>query len=164
MMFQPPPESIIWETGHWRVNHCIGTTLPGYLIVGALTGTDWDALTAAAWAEMGDVLKRAIQVITDCLHPQRIYVSRYGHTPGHTLHFHLIPVYDCVLETYLQDERYRALEQFYAPGSGTDPDGAELTLFIWREYGEAKRSPAAGMTVSEAIPVLRQAMVGHTRS
>ncbi len=155
-MFQPPAETIIWRTSHWRVNHCLSTTLPGYLIASALHDAEWDTLPIEALAALGGVLATSVDAINACLHPRRVYVSRYGHTPGHTLHFHLIPVYDWLIDAFMKDERYHALEQFYAPSSGTEPDGADLTLFIWREYGEAQRRPAAEIDVTMATQMLRQ--------
>ncbi len=156
MTFYPPAETIIFETSHWLVNHRVDTTMPGYLIVGAKVGADWNELSTEALAELGSVLAQSVQAITDCLHPQRVYISRYGHTPGHSLHFHLIPVYDWLIEAYQQDERYRVLEQFYTPGSVTGLDGASLTLFIWREYAEKKGLPPDGISIVDVICQLRQ--------
>lgn len=158
LTFLPPQETIIFETSHWRINHRVDITLPGYLMVGAEAGADWDELSAESLTELGGVLAQSVRAITDCLHPQRVYVSRYGHTSGHTLHFHLIPVYDWVIEAYRRDERYHVLNHSDVSDSSTDPDGADLTLFIWREYAGAKRLPPAGLSIEEVISRLRQAM------
>jgi hypothetical protein len=56
------------------------------------------------------------------------------------------------------DARYRLLETF-ADGPGeTAVDGAELTLFIWREFCERAVSPAIeGPSVAQAVDLLRKA-------
>ncbi|SCB28740.1 hypothetical protein GA0061100_106446 [Rhizobium hainanense] len=42
---------------------------------------------------------------------------------------------------------------------GTETDGAELTLFVWREFCECLQPPPIeGPTVPEAIALLRKAM------
>jgi hypothetical protein len=50
-------------------------------------------------------------------------------------------------EALLNDSRYRVLQQFYTPGvycSGKDTgfDGAEMTLFVWRELVESLSPPS----------------------
>jgi len=78
--------------------------------------------------------------------------------PGFPLHFHFIPVYGWVEALFWQDERYRVLENFAAATSPQSlTDGAELTLFIWREFGESLTPPATqGPSVPEVIERLRE--------
>ncbi|MHB9022872.1 MAG: HIT family protein [Armatimonadota bacterium] len=163
--FAEPEETIVLTTPHWQVNHRLDVTLPGYLMVGAVdpNATDWADLSPEALAALGGVLADCVQAITECLHPVRVYVGRYGHTPGHTLHFHLIPIYDWLIEAYRQDERYRFLESLYEPSNGTDPDGADLTLFVWREFGERHRIPPYGLSVAEAISLINQTLQTESR-
>lgn len=56
--------------------------------------------------------------------------------PGLPVHFHLIPLYDWVEELFWEDTRYRTLQQFGVPTTEPLTDGAELTLFVWREFCE----------------------------
>jgi diadenosine tetraphosphate (Ap4A) HIT family hydrolase len=93
------------------------------------------------------------------LNAQLVYLGRYGHAPGHTIHFHVIPIYDWVEELFWQDSRYRVLEGF-AEGEGeTATDGAELTLFVWREFCErAEPPPIKGISISQAVELLRKAI------
>ncbi|MCY1462518.1 hypothetical protein D9M71_803010 [compost metagenome] len=79
--------------------------------------------------------------------------------PGLALHFHFIPVYDWVERAFWRDERYRALQGFGSREAAQNlTDGAELTLFIWREFGESPTPPAIeGPAVDEVIEHLRQA-------
>ncbi len=157
MAFLPPPEMIIAETEHWRVNHRIDTTLPGYLVVGAIDplATDWDRLSQPALAEFGSVLARATTAIRECLHAERVYVARYGHTPGFNLHLHLIPCYPWMEEFLCRQELCRAWKQLYAHDSKDWPDGPEMTLLIMQEYCELRHTPPVGPSVQEAITLLR---------
>lgn len=67
--------------------------------------------------------------------------GRYGHSPGYSLHFHVIPNYDWVEALFWQHDRYRALDKFAEGRSETAPDGVELTFFIWREFCERAVPP-----------------------
>ena len=54
-------------------------------------------------------------------------------------------------------DRYRALEQFTEDAGDTPTDGAELTLFVWREFCErADLPPIQGLSASKVIAILRQ--------
>jgi diadenosine tetraphosphate (Ap4A) HIT family hydrolase len=111
----------------------------------------------AALAELGGLLAKTQRVMEAQLKPKWLYISRYGHMPGFPLHFHFIPVYDWVEDAFWRDERYRVLQDFAAPGvAQTQTDGAELTLFVWREFGESQRPPAIqGDSVERVIKLLR---------
>lgn len=74
-------------------------------------------------------------------------------------HLHL-----AVAEAFQKDSRYRALQQFYTPGvynSGKETgfDGAEMTLFISREFAESLTPPEIkGRSVKETIDVLKKTL------
>lgn len=155
-----PGEFIIHETEHWILNHNFANALPGYLILGSKAPVDsLGDLPMAALHEFGELLARTQSILQGTLAPERLYVSRYGHSSGYPIHFHLIPVYAWVERLFLEDPRYRLLETFANPSKAeTRTDGAELTLFIWREFGESARPPAIeGPTIPQVIEVLRAA-------
>ena len=120
---------------------------------------DLSELSPETLAELGPLLAKAQTVLGKLLGAKRVYIGRYGHTPGYPIHFHIIPVYEWVEELFWRDERYRLLQTF-AEGPGETPtDGAELTFFIWREFCErADPPPVSGPTVDETIQLLREAM------
>jgi len=98
--------------------------------------------------EVGSLLAHATRILRDDLEAERVYVTRFGHEPDHTVHFHVIPVYSWIVAAYHADRRY-AVE--------TTPDGANLTLFIWREYCESgSPPPCGGPSVREAIATIRR--------
>ncbi len=86
------------------------------------------------------------------LNARRVYIGRCGHIPGLAIHFHVIPIYDWVEELFWQDVRYRALQQFAGFPGETETDGAELTLFVWREFCERPDPPSVmGLKIPEII-------------
>lgn len=154
------PSFILHETEHWRLNHHMSSSLPGYLMLGVKESVHSLAdLPEPALAELGGLLANTQRIVETRLQPKWLYISRFGHMPDVPLHFHFIPVYDWVEALFWQDERYRLLDTFAAPTAGqTLTDGAELTLFIWREFGESATPPVAqGPSVDVVIKRLREA-------
>jgi diadenosine tetraphosphate (Ap4A) HIT family hydrolase len=159
MAFSIPAHVIVKETAHWIVNHRVDSNLPGYLMVGSRVKTNnLFELSSAAQAELGPLLALTQKALTDLFKPDHIYVGRYGHTEGHSVHFHVIPIYAWVKKTFMTDKRYRVLRSFYTPGVPTsDPDGGELTLYVWRELCESKNPPQIqGPSAEEVITLLKE--------
>ncbi|WP_330211146.1 HIT family protein [Pseudomonas sp. AM4(2022)] len=153
------PAFILHQTEHWQLNHHLTSKLPGYLMLGARAPIDaLPDMPEAALAELGGLLATIQRVMQTQLQPKWLYISRYGHVAGLPLHFHCIPVYDWVEQAFWRDERYRSLSAF-----GTQPlepmtDGAELTLFVWREFGESPTPPPTqGPGIELVIEQLRAA-------
>ncbi|NLS20251.1 HIT family protein [Rhizobium sp. P40RR-XXII] len=150
---------LIAETGGWLVSRT-NSALPGYLIISAkYFATDLSELSTGPLRELGPLLALAQAELKQRLNARHVYTGRYGHLPGNTIHFHVIPIYDWVEELFRQDSRYRVLENF-AEGEGErGTDGAELTLYVWREFYECSDPPPAiGPTVHQAIQLLREHM------
>ncbi|KEA06042.1 HIT domain-containing protein [Rhizobium rhizogenes] len=152
-----PSKFRIHETEHWLVNHRMDTILPGYLMVGSKLGTNaLHDLPTEALASLGLLLAKVQRELETLLHPARVYIGRYGHSPGHPLHFHIMPVYDWLEALFWKDERYRVLGSFGQPAGEPGTDGAELTFFIWREFCEAPNPPSVtGPTVSDVVAMMR---------
>jgi len=112
-----------------------------------------------SWVQWGIVFE-VVQKALKMLGVQRVYLGRFGHSPGYPIRFHAIPVYEWVEDLFWEDKRYRALEQF-ADGRGeTKTDGAELTLFIWREFSERPDPPPIrGASVAAAVAIRREAIL-----
>lgn len=154
-----PGDLFVSETEHWLVSHRDDSALPGYLIVSAKKSvSELCLLSEAALVELGPLLSKMQKTLRDVLHPMRVYIGRYGHSPGYPIHFHLIPIYDWVEQQFWNDTRYRIFENFRNANSGDGADGAELTLFVWREFCERPDPPdIQGCSVFEAIQLLRVA-------
>lgn len=155
---QVPSSHVIHQTEHWLLNHHLASALPGYLMLGSKqpVGSLAD-LPEAALAEMGGLMAKVQRILEQTLQPKWLYIGRFGHSPGFPIHFHFIPVYAWVEELFWADERYRTLSQFaHFEDAATQTDGAELTLFVWREFGEAPVSPAVqGPSIGQVIELLR---------
>jgi diadenosine tetraphosphate (Ap4A) HIT family hydrolase len=152
------PHFIIHETEHWVINHHLANTLPGYLMLGTkVETTSLAELSSDALGELGGLLAKTQQVIERQLKPKHLYIGRYGHQPGLPIHFHFIPVYHWVEALFWQDTRYRLLDTFaHVECAASATDGAELTLFVWREFGENPIPPKAqGPSIEEVIKHLR---------
>jgi diadenosine tetraphosphate (Ap4A) HIT family hydrolase len=155
-----PQHFHVAETEGWSVNHRVNSALPGYLIISSKTFTDdLSELPSEVLCSLGPLFAKVQHALKGVLHAERVYISRYGHTPGYPIHFHVIPIYAWVEELFWKDDRYRLLETF-ADGPGETPtDGAELTLFVWREFCErAEPPPIKGPSITGAIGLLREAM------
>jgi diadenosine tetraphosphate (Ap4A) HIT family hydrolase len=157
-----PNQFVICDARFWIVNHRMNSALPGYLMVASkLPVYDLADLPNGALTELGPLLAEAQKALRATLKPVRVYIGRYGHSPGYPIHFHMIPIYDWVERLFWRDDRYRVLENFADASvteaqGGPGTDGAELTLFIWREFCERPTPPLIeGPSVSEAIALLR---------
>jgi diadenosine tetraphosphate (Ap4A) HIT family hydrolase len=162
--FEPPAALMIFETEDWSLNHRVDSSLPGYLMVATRRATnDLSAMRAEALAELGMLLARAQRGLNEILEPEHLYISRYGHTAGLALHFHLIPICSWVKRSFLEDPRYRAVRDL-SKRSSTDQtagetDGSELTLFVWREFCESPNPPPiSGPSIPEVVAKLRHFM------
>ncbi|KAB0488775.1 Diadenosine tetraphosphate (Ap4A) hydrolase [Pseudomonas reinekei] len=151
---------IIHETDHWIVNHHMSSALPGYLVLGSRAHVhSLGDLPCDALMELGTLLATVQTILQLQMNPKWLYISRFGHDPGYSIHFHFIPVYHWVEELFWNDARYRFLNTLGSKETAQAlTDGAELTLFVWREFGE-RSDPCAikGPSVSQVIADLRKA-------
>jgi len=157
------PRYIIHESTHWVVNHRMDSALPGYLMLSAKQMTNsLAALPTQALAELGQLQALIQQAIETHLHPRHLYISRFGHEARYSIHFHFIPIYPWIETLYWQDERYRSLQAFGSLDNAVpQTDGAELTLFVWREFCERPDPPPVqGPSIDQTINMLRRVLAG----
>ena len=154
---------LIAESDEWLVSHRANSALPGYLIIASKrSANDLFDLPDGAQREIGPLLALSQAILKQELGASRVYIGRYGHISGVAFHFHIIPIYDWVEKLFWQDARYRILQQFAEGEWETETDGAELTLFVWREFCERRQPPPIeGPSVPETVEFLRKAM--HSR-
>src|SRR5262245_41330992 len=94
----------ILQTEDWVLSHRLDSALPGYLILGSRVPTaDLSVLRPDALAQLGTLLANAQKALTTILKPEHLYIGRYGHSPGHALHFHLIPICEWVRKLFFGD-------------------------------------------------------------
>jgi diadenosine tetraphosphate (Ap4A) HIT family hydrolase len=165
--FEPPRHLVILQTEHWMLSHRLDSALPGYLMLGAQKPTnELSLMPPGALTELGILLAQAQTALNAILKPRHLYIGRYGHTPGHALHFHIIPICEWVRQSFFGDPRYRVLRNFDQPSSGGDglaTDGAELTLYVWREFCENPvPPPVSGPPIHEVVADLKAFMAAST--
>lgn len=130
---QIPSGMIIHETYHWVINYNFTSALPCRLILGSKAPVDSLAdLAPAALHEFVELLlARSQSMLQRELAPKHLYVSRYGHSSGYPIHFHLIPAYPWVESLFWEDIRYRLLDtSANSQKAENRTDGTEMTLFI----------------------------------
>lgn len=153
------PRFVVHESEHWLINHRMDSALPGYLMLSAKMMTNSLAsLPAEALAELGVLQARIQQTIETRLQPKRLYIGRFGHDAGYSIHFHFIPIYQWVEALFWRDDRYRLLQTLGSiENESPQTDGAELTLFVWREFCERPDPPPVqGPSVDQVIAILRE--------
>ncbi|GAA5497612.1 hypothetical protein Rhal01_03808 [Rubritalea halochordaticola] len=144
MAFTIPEHLIVHRAKHWTINHRVDTDMPGYLMIGAANSQveRFQDISEEASLELGTLIVQATRYVEEELQPKRVFCSRYGYDDGHSVHFHVIPIYAWLEEAFLQDAEYSKLFC----------DGSSLTLFLWREYIEAEnKRTIQGPSVQEAI-------------
>jgi diadenosine tetraphosphate (Ap4A) HIT family hydrolase len=163
---RPHKDLVILQTEDWMINHRVDSALPGYLILATRMPTnELCLLNPRALAELGTLLAKAQLALKAILNPEHLYIGRYGHMAGHALHFHIIPVCGWVKQSFFSDPRYRVLQDLSEHSTVDETDGAELTLFIWREFCERRNPPAIfGPSVDEVVDRLRTLMAGAETS
>jgi diadenosine tetraphosphate (Ap4A) HIT family hydrolase len=162
-LFQPAKHLVILQTEDWVLNQRVDSALPGYLVLGVRTPTDdLSLLRPEALAQLGTLLANAQKALNTLLRPKHLYIGRYGHRAGHALHFHLIPICEWVRQLFFADPRYRVLKTLSHPSGALDADetdGAELTLYVWREFCESPvPPPISGPSVHELVERLKVLM------
>lgn len=152
-----PRSLIVFESEHWTLNHRIGCALPGYLILMARAqASDLSSLSKKALEGLGPLLAAAQQALREILKPDHLYVGRFGHTAGHSIHFHLIPVCGWLKEYFRADVRYDAVRRLGPRCDASETDGAEMTLYVWREFCESANPPKiSGPPIDEVVKQLR---------
>lgn len=139
---QIPAAMLIKQTHYWNINHRINSALPGYIMLSCrFDYKQLHFLPTEALTEMAVLTASIERALIQLVAPNYLYISRYGHGDNLAIHFHFIPVYQWVIDLFWQDERYRKLESFGIDNPETLTDGAELTLFIWREFCERPDPP-----------------------
>ena len=150
---------MILQTEHWTINHRGDSALPGYLMLASrMHPNDLAAMPGRALRQLGLLLASAQSALTEILMPQHLYIGRYGHSAGLALHFHVIPICTWVKRGFLADPRYRVLQTLSNPADADreETDGAELTLYVWREFCESATPPAIqGLSIREVVERLR---------
>jgi diadenosine tetraphosphate (Ap4A) HIT family hydrolase len=85
------PGGVIAQTDHWLVDHCIGPLGVGTLIVKPKRHVVHVAdLHPAEADELGPLLKRTSEVVTELTRPEQVYVTLWSHMGAVPVHIHFV--------------------------------------------------------------------------
>jgi len=119
----------IWTSKSFRIAHAYSYRLPGYLFVENLVDArSLNSLSPEASGELGDALALAERLIHKIIHPERLYILKFGESDDR-IHFHLIPRTRKLLDAYLATE--------------TDEppyNGARITAWLWKNADQLGHS------------------------
>jgi diadenosine tetraphosphate (Ap4A) HIT family hydrolase len=88
---RPLPGGLIAEVGGWLVEHCIGPLGVGTLVVVPSRHVESVAdLSAAEAVDLGPLLKRSAEVVTELCDPRQVYVCLWSHSGGRRGHIHFV--------------------------------------------------------------------------
>jgi diadenosine tetraphosphate (Ap4A) HIT family hydrolase len=117
------PGGLIWETGRWAVDHCVGPLGVGTLIVKpkrhVVHVADLDDVEAV---ELGPLLRNVAAVVTALTEPEQVYNTLWSHIGGQPVHIHYVvhPVTRSLMDRYghgarlqpaVDPQRWRAGDQ-----------------------------------------------------
>lgn len=141
---------LIYETSNWLLKHRADSKLPGYLILAAKNKTDsLSGLPSNALNELGLLQAQSTRYLETRLKAKLVYICRWGHEPGYSPHFHIVPLYDWVKNAYIADPLWLEFEP--------NPDGPVYFTYITRAFIENEASPAVlGPSIDEVIHILRE--------
>lgn len=88
----PELGGVVWENENWRVEHSIGKTGEGAMILKAKTHVEWlDERNEKQLTELGVILGNLTRAIRDVTGAERVYVNLWNEASRH-VHFVLQPV------------------------------------------------------------------------
>lgn len=88
---KPLPGGVLSDSGRWLVEHCVGPLGVGTLVVKprrhVLHVADLDDGEAA---ELGPLLRRVADVVTELTGAEQVYVCLWSHAGGFPVHIHFV--------------------------------------------------------------------------
>lgn len=136
-----PVELILNERKFWVVNHRLGCTYPGYLMMASKENVaDIRELSAGALAEIGPLLANLEKALIQAYSVTKVVVAKHGFSPGFSCHFHIVPVHGWIMDAIAAHPAY-----------ANDPDGNDVMLYANRELCEKQEEQQALSIARKAI-------------
>lgn len=140
-----PSEFILKNYDHWQVNHRLGSTYPGYLMASSKEDVcEISELSAVALAELGTVLSDLERIIMKAYGVRKVLMSKLGISIGFNCHFHVVPVYDWIMQAIESNPSYT-----------NEPDGNDVMLYVNREYCEGQKKRKWMHVAKESIVFIK---------
>ena len=128
----PLPGGRIHDSGRWLVEHCLGPLGIGTLIVKPRRHVLHVAeLDDGEAAELGPLLRRVSEVVTELTAAEQVYVCLWSHAGGVPVHIHFV-VQPVTLETKAEWGALGPALQREMFVSGESPDPADVDAFAAR--------------------------------
>lgn len=129
---RPLPGGVLHDSGRWLVEHCVGPLGVGTLVVKPRRHVLHVAeLEDGEAAELGPLLRRAADIVTELTGAEQVYVCLWSHAGGFPVHIHFV-VQPVTSET---KEEWGALGpalQRKMFVRGEEPDPADVEAFAAR--------------------------------
>jgi len=135
-------EKLIWEGEFWKLIMVSEFTLPGYSILASKDESlkTFARMSRGQSSELGYGQALACRSMEACLFPRNVVAGRYGLVPGYSIHYHIVPIYEWVIDAFNSDSRYTSGFDSITPEDyPVMPDGAALLAFVWRELCARKK-------------------------
>ncbi|MGY0216181.1 hypothetical protein ACWJJH_02210 [Endozoicomonadaceae bacterium StTr2] len=143
---------IVLERNYWTVNHRTLSTYPGYLMIQARErAAELSGLNNSALLELGPVMAEVESLLQHTFSPRRIIFSKLGFSAGHSSHFHVLPVYDWLLQEIVDNPQWI-----------NNPDGNDVMLYVNRIYCEQQHPEQAEKITREAIQQINNTLAIST--
>lgn len=130
---QSLPGGLIWQSAHWRVEHCVGPLGVGTLLVKPLRHVEAIAeLSVDEASELGPALRRTSAVVSELCEPEQVYACLWSHAgrrPGH-IHFVVQPATQTTIDAH--GGAYGPALQMAMFGESVSPDAAAVEDFAAR--------------------------------
>lgn len=126
------PGGVIWETGRWQVEHCVGPLGVGTLLLKPKRHVTRVAdLTEQESEELGPLLRRSAIVIERLIEPEQTYLCLWSHAGGRPVHIHYVvqPVTRALMAEHDSHGPSLQVAMFTA---GNSPDEAAVIAFADR--------------------------------
>lgn len=134
---------ILFQGEYWDININLNFGVPGYLFVRNSRGADdkFSAINPHEYAEMGRMIGLATSAVEHCLNVKRVFAGKFGLVAAHPVHFHIVPIYDWILDEFVQKTDMEKLQKSYPDNYPAIPDGADIMKFIWHQYCFTSHTP-----------------------
>jgi diadenosine tetraphosphate (Ap4A) HIT family hydrolase len=117
---QELPDGRIYATKHWVVEHCVGPLGVGTLIVKLFRHCVhlWE-LNNDEIQELGPLLRKVANTISDILKPDQVYVCLWSHRNWEPVHIHFVlqPSWNKLKQKYSKSGPYMQVDMFEADES-----------------------------------------------
>ncbi len=139
---QSLPGGVVWQSAHWRVEHCVGPLGVGTLLLKPLRHVEGIAeLTVDEAAELGPALRHTSAVVSELCEPEQVYTCLWSHAGRRRGHIHFVvqPATRAAIDThggaYGPALQVAMFEAAVSPGAAAVEDFADRARALFGQPG-----------------------------